>query len=443
MKRFPPLLLRTIADGWRRPMTCVWTSSFLFGLLIFAPVVCGAEPQATKPAAAPAAAPADKDGKPAKPAPEKKKPDRTPVVTAVLEYLHLGAGAAIADIGAGGGEDTWVFAKLVGSTGTVYAEEITEGKVKSLASAAEQRGLKHVRAVLGRPDDPGLPPQAVDLACMRYVYHHVTKPREMLRGIWRALKPGGHLVVIDKQRGTLRDWVPRETRGDKHHWIAETTVVREAREEGFVFVAGLEDQCRLPDDFVLVLQRPRDAREGGGDPEPFLPLPADAASRLLAPPGRPYQHPVFIALGPARELIAPILQQASGPALEIVLEEWATQKDERPPLPAGVSCPAVLTDQGDPHLGPEPIDVVFFLDSYHLLFHDKTLLAKLHERLTPQGCVYVLDRTADQPLSRREASHRRRIAPAAVKEEMAAAGFTFQREEPRPADDRFLLVFGK
>jgi hypothetical protein len=150
-----------------------------------------------------------------------------------------------------------------------------------------------------------------------------------------------------------------------------------------------------------------------------------------------------VALGEGQKLIPLILKHASGPGLEIVLEEWATQKDERPPLPDGLSVPSVLTEQGDPHLGPEPIDAVFFLDSFHLLFHGKTLLAKLRERLAPDGRVWVLDREAKEPLPRREASHRRRIEPAVVKQEMAAAGFVLQGELPRPAADRFLLVFGK
>jgi hypothetical protein len=129
--------------------------------------------------------------------------------------------------------------------------------------------------------------------------------------------------------------------------------------------------------------------------------------------------------------------------LEIVLEEWATQKDERPPLPSQVSLPSVLTDKGDPHLGAEPVDVVFFLDSYHLLFHGETLLAKLREKLSPAGCVYVLDRESKQPLSRREASHRNRIAKGTVIQEMAKAGFSLWFCGPQPAADRFLLVFGK
>lgn len=286
-----------------------------------------AEDDQSKPAVAPASAKLEEGGKTSK-KPPAKKPNREPSVTGVMSLLGLGEGAAIADIGAGNGEDTWVFAKLVGSTGTVFAEEIGDGKVKSLGKEAEKRGLSQVRAVLGLADDPCLPPGAIDLACMRHAYHHFTKPREMLRGIWRALKPGGHLVVIDKNLGTLRDWVPRDARGEKHYWIAETTVVREA-------------------------------------------------------------------------------------------------------------------EQGDPHLGPEPIDAVFFLDSFHLLFHGKTLLAKLHERLAPDGRVWVLDREAKEPLVRREASHRRRIEPAVVKQEMAAAGFVLQGELPRPAADRFLLVFGK
>ena len=189
----------------------------------------------------------------------------------------------------------------------------------------------------------------------------------MLRGIWRSLKPGGYLVVVDRNRGTLRDWVPREQRKDKHFWTAETTVVREAREEGLRFVA-CPDWSESSEPFVLVFQRPLDAAQPGRDPDPFPELEAVAAAALLSPRDGP-QNPVFIALGEGRKLIAPILQRSSGAGLEIVLEEWATQKDERPPLPTGVSLPSVLTQNGDPHLPDRPIDAVYFLDSYHLLFH--------------------------------------------------------------------------
>jgi len=371
-----------------------------------------------------------------------KPNNRAESVRAVVSHLGLGKGSVVADIGAGGGKDTWVFAEIVGETGTVYAEEITENNVKSLRSEADKRGLAHVHAVLGRADDPCLPPSSVDLAFLHYVYHHLALPREMLRGIWHALRPGGHLVVVDRRQGTLRDWVPRRLREKKHFWIAETTVVREAREEGFAFIACAEQCWHTKDEFVLIFRRPKQLKSSGHDPDPFLPIQVEKCSYLL-PLARPYRRPVFIALGEARKLMGPILENSSGEGLDIVLEEWATQKEERPPLPPNVSLLSVLTESGDPHLEDEQIDVVFFLDSYHLLFHGRTLLAKIYEKLSPTGCVYVLDRKAEKTLSRREASHRRKMQPEAVKQEMSEAGFFLWFRGPQLARDRFLLVFGK
>ena len=372
-----------------------------------------------------------------------KPNNRAESVRAVVFHLGLGEGSVVADIGAGSGRDTWVFAKIVGEKGTVFAEEIVENKVKSLETEAKKKGLNQVHAVLGRADDPCLPPSSVDLAFLHYVYHHLAKPREMLRGIWRTLRPGGHLVVVDRRQGTLRDWVPRHLREKKHFWIAETTVVREAREEGFAFIACAEQCWHTKDEFVLIFRRPKQMKSSGHDPDPFLLIRVEKCSHLFLPLARPYQRPVFVALGEARKLMYPILENSSGEGLDIVLEEWATQKEERPPLPPNVSLPSVLTESGDPHLEDEQIDVVFFLDSYHLLFHGTTLLAKIYEKLSPTGCVYVLDRKAEKPLSRREASHRRKIRPKAVKQEMAEAGFFLWFRGSRPARDRFLLVFGK
>lgn len=372
-----------------------------------------------------------------------KPKNRADSLRAIAKHLGLGEGSVIADVGAGGGKDMLIFAEIVGKTGKVLAEEIVESKVKLIEKKAKENKLTQVRAILGTVNDPRLPEASADLVFMRHVYHHFANPREMLRGLWKSLKPGGHLVVVDQVRGTLRAWVPREIRTKKHHWTSETTVVREAREEGFLYVECAEQRWHGKDDFVLVFQRPKGGEKPAGDPDPFSPLIVEQTSRPLLPLGGPYKRPVIIALGEGRKVIPPILESSSGQAVEIVLEEWATQKEERPPLPENVSFPSVLTEKGDPKLGDEPIDVVFFLDSYHLLFHGKTLLAKLRERLSAEGCVYVMDRTAESPLSRRDASHCRRICPATVKQEMADAGFSFRSEGPSPAVDRFLLVFGK
>jgi predicted methyltransferase len=307
----------------------------------------------------------------------------------------------------------------------------------------DKRELSQITAVLGGPTDPRLPENAVDMAFMHYVYHHMSKPREMLRAIWKSLKPGGYLVIVDKRLGTLVDWVPREQRAKKHYWIAETTVVREGREEGFRFAETAEQCWHAKDTFVIVLQRPEGVAEPQGDPDAPMALPQSAVKQVLPEDGKKMQRVAFVALGEGRKLAAPMIEAMGCPALDIVLEEWATRKDERPPLPAGVDLPSVLTEKGDPQLGADPLDAVYFLDTYHLLFHGPVLLAKLRERLTANGRIYVLDRRAEDKLSRREASHRRKIAPETVKQEFQEAGFSFLRQEPGPAEDRFLMVFEK
>jgi predicted methyltransferase len=378
-----------------------------------------------------------------KPRPKENAQQRAESLRAIAEHLGIGAGAVIADIGAGNGRDTWTFADIVGAEGRVYAEEIAESKTQALTKEVEKRSLSQVDVILGTPTSPALPADSVDMAFMHFVYHHVSKPREMLREIWRSLKPGGYFVIVDQRLGTLVDWVPREDRAKKHYWIAETTVVREARETGFAFVACAEDKWHAKNVFVLVLQRPADLAAPDRDPDALSAIPAETAQALLPAPNETCKRIAFVALGEGRALVAPILNATSCEAVDIVLEEWATQKDERPPLPEGVEIPSVLTEKGDPGLGPEPLDAVYFLDTYHLLFHGETLLAKLRERLRDSGRVYVLDRRATEPIPHREASHRRRIAPDTVTQEMVKAGFALVRTELPPSEDRFLMIFRK
>ena len=110
-----------------------------------------------------------------------KSENRADAVRALVSHLGLGEGSVIADIGAGNGRDTWVFAEIVGETGKVFAEEIDEDKVKSLKDSAKKKNLTQVIAMLGSTSSPWLLPNSNDLVYMNRVYHHFAKPREMLR----------------------------------------------------------------------------------------------------------------------------------------------------------------------------------------------------------------------------------------------------------------------
>jgi protein-L-isoaspartate O-methyltransferase len=114
-----------------------------------------------------------------------------------VELLQLRPGHVVADMGAGVGIWSMELARRVGPEGQVLATEITPNLVKEIRSMAEYEGLDNVSSILVGQGSTGLPPQSCDRILLRYVYHELTNPETMNRGLYRALKPGGLILVID------------------------------------------------------------------------------------------------------------------------------------------------------------------------------------------------------------------------------------------------------
>ena len=130
--------------------------------------------------------------------------NRAKAVQNLCLRLGIGPGSVVADVGCGEGPDTLVFASVVGEKGTVLAQELDANKLKKVVEAADKRGLHQVVAVLGQSDDPRLPDGFCDLIYMNRVFHHFSRPRDMLNRLWTDLKPGGYLVIVDQQEGASR-----------------------------------------------------------------------------------------------------------------------------------------------------------------------------------------------------------------------------------------------
>ena len=116
----------------------------------------------------------------------------------IARSVGLRPGDAVADIGAGTGLFTQLFAEQVGPKGTVYAVDIGPAFVKYIAQEAKRLGREQVvKTVLNTPDSAELPPGSIDVAFLCDTYHHFEHPEKMLASIHRALRPGGRLVIID------------------------------------------------------------------------------------------------------------------------------------------------------------------------------------------------------------------------------------------------------
>lgn len=154
---------------------------------------------------------------------------------AILNALKLAPGMNVADIGAGTGLFSLLFAPAVAPDGKVFAVDIAPDFIASIQRAAKQQGLSNIVGVVNPPDDLPLPPRSLDLAFICDTYHHFEYPQSMLAAIRGTLKPGGHLVVIDYEKipGLSSSWVMGHVRANK------AVVTREIELAGFRLVQDL------------------------------------------------------------------------------------------------------------------------------------------------------------------------------------------------------------
>lgn len=159
----------------------------------------------------------------------------------VVKALQLKPGEAIADIGAGTGLYTRLFAGAVGPTGHVYATDIAPPFLAYIAANAKKDGLKNVTTIQGGDRDTNLKEASVDVAFSSDVYHHFEYPLTMNASIRRALKPGGRLYVLEMEKSGSQTAHVRAPKPD---------VIAEIEKSGFklveqVPVPGLKDNYLL------------------------------------------------------------------------------------------------------------------------------------------------------------------------------------------------------
>lgn len=155
---------------------------------------------------------------------------------AVLEACQLRPGIRVADVGAGTGLYTRLFASAVGKTGWVYAVDISPGFVQHIARRVKEDELTNVTTTLCAEDSIQLPPESIDLTFICDTYHHFEFPEQTLKSIHRALRPGGTLVVVDFERlpGKSREWLLNHVRAGKEVFRQEIETA------GFGFVEEVE-----------------------------------------------------------------------------------------------------------------------------------------------------------------------------------------------------------
>lgn len=167
----------------------------------------------------------------------------------IVAALHLEPGTSVADVGAGTGLFTLMFAAAVGPTGRVFAVDVQDYFLDHIAARARAAKLTNVVARRADQRGTGLDTASIDVAFLCDAYHHLELPNTYLADLRRALVPGGRLVVIDYDRtrpGTSA-WMKDHIRADPEALRAEIEAA------GFTLIDAPDV---LDENFFLVFRSP-------------------------------------------------------------------------------------------------------------------------------------------------------------------------------------------
>jgi predicted methyltransferase len=158
-------------------------------------------------------------------------------------------------VGAGTGLFTRMFAASVGKEGRVIAVDIAQKFLDHIRTTSREAGMQNVDTLLCKADSTELPPDSVDVAFICDTYHHFEFPQKSLASLFRAVKPGGRVILIDFRRveGKSSEWVLSHVRAGQEVFEAEIS------KAGFKKTA--EKQDLLKENYFVVFTKAASAGE--------------------------------------------------------------------------------------------------------------------------------------------------------------------------------------
>lgn len=169
-----------------------------------------------------------------------QKPD------AVVEAMGLAGDETVVDVGAGSGYFSFRFARAL-PKGKVVAVDIQPEMVRHIHHKAMSEAVANLQAVLGKPDDPGIPDGA-DVIFVCDVLHHVPGQAAWLGKLATEMKSGARLVLIEFKEGKLPQGPPEKLKLSRAKLLALAS--------GAGLVLSAEKPKLLPYQTFLVFRKP-------------------------------------------------------------------------------------------------------------------------------------------------------------------------------------------
>lgn len=150
-----------------------------------------------------------------------------------LISLGLTPDTDFADIGCGIGYFTIPAAAMIQPQRLVYAIDPSAEMLAETARRAEEAEIHNIQLILSNPLDFKIPPASVDFALLANVLHEIPEKDRFVAQIFKILKPGGTLALIEWNHHMM-DMGPPE-----NHRISEIETDRLMHDGGFEILKKL------------------------------------------------------------------------------------------------------------------------------------------------------------------------------------------------------------
>ena len=115
---------------------------------------------------------------------------------AMLAMAEIGPGTRVLDVAAGAGDQTLDIARRVGPSGFVLATDLSPAILEYAKENARRAGLRNVEVQIADGEKLNVPEESFDAVICRLALMLFSDPGSSIRGMFRALRPGGRACTM-------------------------------------------------------------------------------------------------------------------------------------------------------------------------------------------------------------------------------------------------------